>query len=65
MYSDEVEAFKERLRKRARDKREEAISEIEAEEKVKRIESSPGGLDPLEVLESLPEVFDNLSIIKK
>lgn len=57
MYSDEVEAFKERLRKRARDKREEAISEIEAEEKAKRIESSPGGLDPLEVLESLPEVL--------
>jgi cell division cycle protein 37 len=51
-----VNAFKERLRKRAKDKREEAIDEMEAQEKAKRIAASPGGLDPLEVLESLPEV---------
>ena len=52
-----MEAFKQRLRKRAKDKRDAAIDEIEAQEKAKRIEASPGGLDPLEVLESLPEVF--------
>lgn len=55
MYQEEVESFKERLRKRAKDKREAAIDELEVQEKAKRIAASPGGVDPLEVLESLPE----------
>jgi cell division cycle protein 37 len=55
MYTDEVDAFKQRLRKRAKDKREETLNELELEEKTKRIEASPGGLDPLEVFETLPE----------
>lgn len=41
-----------RLRRRAREKVEEA----EEEERQKRIAESPGGLDPIEVLNSLPEV---------
>ena len=61
MYQEEVESFKERLRKRAKDKREAAIDELEVQEKAKRIAASPGGVDPLEVLESLPEVFKQFS----
>jgi len=57
MYFDEVDAFKGRLRKRAKDKRDAAINEYEAEERAKRIAESPGGLDPQVVLESLPEAM--------
>ncbi|KAL7072942.1 hypothetical protein ACQ4LE_008015 [Meloidogyne hapla] len=57
MYQDEVQSFKERLRKRARDKREAYVAEAEASDKAKRVEASPGGVDPLEVLESLPEAL--------
>jgi cell division cycle protein 37 len=56
MYYDEVEAFKDRLRKRAKDKREAALNEYETDEKAKRIKQSPGGLDPQDVFDSLPEV---------
>lgn len=56
MYDDEVNSFCERLQERAKDKREAAEAEYEAEEKKKRIAASPGGLDPQEVYESLPEV---------
>lgn len=56
MFTQEVEGFCERLRKRGKDKREAAIAEYEAEEKAKRIAASPGGLDPQEVYESLPAV---------
>jgi len=45
-FQDELEAFKKRIRKRA----EEKLEEYEREERL-----GPGGLDPLEVLESLPE----------
>uniref|UniRef100_A0A914YVD3 Hsp90 chaperone protein kinase-targeting subunit n=1 Tax=Panagrolaimus superbus TaxID=310955 RepID=A0A914YVD3_9BILA len=55
MYREEVEAFQARLRKRAKDKIEAAMSEMEADEKKKRIEESPGGLDPQEVFNTLPE----------
>ena len=56
MYDDEVESFKERLTKRAKTKRELALAEAESEEKERRIKDSPGGIDPQEVFESLPEV---------
>lgn len=56
LYQSEVEAFKDRLRKRGKDKRDAAIEEYEAEEKAKRIAASPGGLDPQEVYDSLPDV---------
>lgn len=52
-FNDELEAFKERIRKRAAEKIEENLKEIEEEERKARL--GPGGLDPLEVLESLPE----------
>ncbi|KAH7706973.1 Hsp90 co-chaperone Cdc37 [Aphelenchoides avenae] len=55
MYYDEVEAFKDRLRKRAQTKREEALQEYEADEKAKRVAQAPGGLDPQEVYDALPE----------
>ncbi|KAF7633450.1 hypothetical protein Mgra_00007138 [Meloidogyne graminicola] len=55
MYHEEVRAFKDRLRKRAKDKRDAYLSKAEASDKAKRVEASPGGLDPLDVLESLPE----------
>lgn len=56
MYTDEVDSFRDRLKKRARDKIEQAINEAESEAKAKRIAESPGGLDPQEVFDALPEV---------
>jgi cell division cycle protein 37 len=52
-FYEELNAFKERIRKRAREKIEEAMKQVEEEEKKKRL--GPGGLDPVEVFESLPE----------
>lgn len=52
-FDDELEQFKERIKRRAAEKIEEAIKEAEEEERKARI--GPGGLDPIEVLESLPD----------
>lgn len=52
-FEDELKQFKERIRKRAAEKIEEAIKEAEEEEREKRL--GPGGLDPVEVFESLPD----------
>lgn len=52
-FDDELKAFKERIRKRAAEKVADALKEAEEEEKKARI--GPGGLDPVEVFESLPE----------
>ncbi|VDO65110.1 unnamed protein product [Haemonchus placei] len=54
LYTDEVAAFEDRLRRRAKEKRDAALAEYEAEEKEKRVAAAPGGLDPQEVYESLP-----------
>lgn len=57
-FDDELVAFKERIRRRAKDKIAEQLKEEQEEEereKEERIKGSPGGLDPIEVLESLPE----------
>ncbi|XP_022913579.1 hsp90 co-chaperone Cdc37 [Onthophagus taurus] len=51
-FNDELKQFKERIRKRAAEKLEEAIKEAEEEERKQRL--GPGGLDPQEVFESLP-----------
>lgn len=51
-FNDEIEAFKGRIRQRAKIKIEAAMKEIEEEEKKKRL--GPGGLDPFEVIETLP-----------
>lgn len=53
-FDDEVKSFKERIKKRAAEKIEEALAEQEEEERKARL--GPGGLDPVEVFESLPEV---------
>ena len=54
-FNDELDAFKTRIRRRAKEKMEEALEETEIEEREKRL--GPGGLDPLEVLETLPEAM--------
>ncbi|XP_009702846.1 PREDICTED: LOW QUALITY PROTEIN: hsp90 co-chaperone Cdc37-like, partial [Cariama cristata] len=51
-FNDELEAFKERVRGRAKVRIEKAMKEYEEEERQKR--PGPGGLDPVEVSESLP-----------
>uniref|UniRef100_A0A8D0DTH8 Hsp90 co-chaperone Cdc37 n=1 Tax=Salvator merianae TaxID=96440 RepID=A0A8D0DTH8_SALMN len=51
-FNDELEAFKERVRGRAKARIERAMKEYEEEERQKRL--GPGGLDPVEVYESLP-----------
>lgn len=68
-FDDELEAFKERIRKRAKEKIEEQMEELrkeEEEEKLQRL--GPGGLDPVEVFESLPkqlqECFESQDIAK-
>lgn len=53
-FDDELRAFKDRIRKRAAEKVADAVREAEEEEKKARL--GPGGLDPVEVFESLPEV---------
>lgn len=52
-FYDELNSFKERIRKRAAEKIEAAMKEAEEEERQKRL--GPGGLDPVEVFESLPD----------
>lgn len=53
-FNDELESFKERVRGRAKIRIEKAMKEYEEEERQKRL--GPGGLDPVEVYESLPVV---------
>ncbi|XP_074640000.1 hsp90 co-chaperone Cdc37-like [Tubulanus polymorphus] len=52
-FDDELDSFKERIRKRAQARIDEAVREYEEEERQKRL--GPGGLDPQEVFESLPK----------
>jgi len=56
-FDDELKSFKERIRKRAAEKVQEAIREAEEEERKARLGS--GGLDPIEVYESLPQVREH------
>ena len=52
-----MEAFKDRIRKRAIEKLKEQIEEAKKEEEIERqARLGPGGLDPVEVFESLPDV---------
>ena len=53
-FNTEIEDFKARVQKRADEKVAEALREKEEEDRLARI--GPGGLDPVEVFESLPEV---------
>ena len=52
-FNDELESFRERIRVRAKARLEEAIKEVEEEQKQERL--GPGGLDPVEVFETLPK----------
>jgi len=52
-FNEELDGFKSRVKKRAQEKLDLAIKEMEEEERQARL--GPGGLDPLEVLETLPQ----------
>jgi len=52
LFDDELTAFISRIENRAKEKIQEAMEEAEQEEKAKRM--GPGGLDPVEVIETLP-----------
>ncbi|XP_071136000.1 hsp90 co-chaperone Cdc37-like [Mytilus edulis] len=54
-FNSELDAFKERVKVRAKEKLDKAIQEYEEEERQKRL--GPGGLDPVEVFESLPQIL--------
>jgi len=57
-FEDELEAFKDRIRKRAIEKLKEQIEETKKEEEIERqARLGPGGLDPVEVFESLPDIL--------
>lgn len=56
-FYEELNAFKGRIRKRAQEKIEEAMKEAEEEERQARL--GPGGLDPVEVFETLPDILKN------
>lgn len=53
----ELKAFIGRIKERAQARIEKAMEEYEAEEKQKRL--GPGGLDPVEVFETLPKVLQD------
>lgn len=53
-FESEIESFKERIRTRAQEKIKAALEEQEEEERRARI--GPGGLDPVEVFDTLPKV---------
>ncbi|KAM9492001.1 hsp90 co-chaperone Cdc37-like [Salvelinus alpinus] len=52
-FTDELESFKERVRGRAKIRIQKAMEEYEEEERQNRL--GPGGLDPVEVYDTLPE----------
>lgn len=52
-FEDELRSFKDRVKVRAEQKMELAMKEVEEEERQARL--GPGGLDPVEVFESLPK----------
>ncbi|KAL9984728.1 hypothetical protein ACROYT_G007059 [Oculina patagonica] len=51
-FEDELQSFLQRVKERAQARIDKAIKEAEEEERQKRL--GPGGLDPVEVFESLP-----------
>ncbi|XP_022105979.1 hsp90 co-chaperone Cdc37-like [Acanthaster planci] len=54
-FHEELELFKERIRKKAQERIDRAMKEAEEEmEKERQARLGPGGLDPVEVFESLP-----------
>ena len=56
-FEDELHAFKDRIRRRAEEKIREQVEEAKLEEEEERkARLGPGGLDPVEVFENLPDV---------
>lgn len=62
-FDDELRAFTERIRKRAAEKVADAVREAEEEERKARL--GPGGLDPVEVFENLPDVSETWFITRR
>lgn len=59
-FDDEIVGFIGRIERRAKEKIAEAIKEQEEEEERERLERlGPGGLDPAEVFESLPQTLQD------
>jgi len=54
-FDEELQLFKGRVKERAKARIAKAMEEAEEEERQARL--GPGGLDPIEVMESLPEVL--------
>ncbi|XP_058587646.1 hsp90 co-chaperone Cdc37-like [Neofelis nebulosa] len=61
-FNDELEAFKERMRGRAKLRMEKAMKKYEEEQRRKRL--GPGGLNPVEVYESLSEELQKCFDVK-
>ncbi|KOB69747.1 HSP90 cochaperone CDC37-like proteinue [Operophtera brumata] len=59
-FDDELKQFKARITKRAAEKIQEALREQEEEERQARL--GPGGLDPVEVYEELPDMPETEAI---
>ncbi|XP_022594086.1 hsp90 co-chaperone Cdc37-like isoform X3 [Seriola dumerili] len=57
-FDRELELLKERVRSCAQIRMEDAMKEVEEEERQKRL--GPGGLDPVEVYESLPKILKSV-----
>lgn len=54
-FEEELSAFRKRVELRAKERIEMAMKEVEEEERQKRL--GPGGLDPAEVFETLPDIL--------
>lgn len=54
-FNDELAQFKERIKKRAAEKYDDLLKEAQEEERQQRL--GPGGLDPAEVFETLPDAL--------
>lgn len=65
-FEDELRSFIQRVKSRAKARYEEAARQAEEEERQKRL--GPGGVDPVEVMETLPlelkECFESRSVAK-
>lgn len=59
-FDRELELLKERIRICAQNRLETAMKELEEEERLKGL--GPGGLDPVEVYQSLPKVTTHVQV---
>ena len=65
-FEDELIAFKDRIRRRAEVKIQEQLEEaLKEEEEDRKTRLGPGGLDPVEVFESLPNVSSKNLVLRK